>query len=86
MGNKLESTLALMGNTPEAKDRWAELQNKGGAVNFNVAKAPYNVWGGQYTQIRPRGATYAHPEGIDAAFEAEKQKYPGILGLLSKQK
>lgn len=84
MGNILNTTTALMANTPEAKDRWAELQNKGGKVNFNVVKSPYDVWGGQYTQIRPRGATYAHPEGIDAAYAKAQQPILGLLDLIAE--
>jgi hypothetical protein len=72
-----------MANTPEAKDRWAELQNLGGKNNFNVVKSPYDVWNGQYTQIRPRGATYAHPEGIDAAYAKAQRPILGLLGLMS---
>jgi hypothetical protein len=82
MGNKGKIAALLMDNA----DMWAESQNAGGKVNFNVDKSPYDVWNGKYTAIRPRGATYAHPEGIDAAYDAEKQKYPGIIGLLNKYK
>lgn len=85
MGNKLNSTLALMANTPEAKDRWAEFHNLGGKNNFNVVKSPYDVWNGQYTQIRPRGATYAHPEGIDAAYVKARQPILGLLDLIVKK-
>lgn len=85
MGNKLNSTLALMANTPEAKDRWAEFHNLGGKNNFNVVKSPYDVWNGQYTQIRPRGATYAHPEGIDAAYVKAHQPILGLLDLIVKK-
>lgn len=59
------------------KDRWVEMVNeKFGDNQFNVAKSPYDVWSGKYTQIRPRGATYANPEGIDAAYN----KALGMLG------
>lgn len=51
------------------KDRWAAAQNANGKVAFNVAKSPYEVWDGRYTQIRPKGATFEHPEGIDAAWK-----------------
>jgi hypothetical protein len=53
-----------------AKDIWAEAHNSGNTAAFNTAKSPYDVWSGQYTQIRPRGATFMHPEGIDAAWKA----------------
>jgi hypothetical protein len=53
-----------------AKDLWAISQNTGGKVAFNTVKSPYDVWSGQYSQIRPRGATFMHPEGIDAAWKA----------------
>ena len=41
----------------------------GGGNAFNLAKSPYDVWGGQYKHIRPYGATFSHPEGLEAAYK-----------------
>ena len=54
----------------DAKDIWAEAYNTGNTVAFNTAKGPYDVWNGKYTATRPKGATFMHPEGIDAAWKA----------------
>lgn len=59
------------------KDKWAELVNTGLPYSYNTAQSPYDIWNGKYTQIRPRGATYANPEGIEA-------NYTKALGLLDE--
>lgn len=79
MGNSLG--LLITGATNQ-RDAWAEIMNKVEPYSFNTAKSPYDVWNGKYSAIRPRGATYAHPEGIDAAFEKANS---GILGLFDKE-
>ena len=80
MGNKGSLTALLTNNA----DKWAESQNVGGKVNFNVVKSPYDVWGGKYTAIRPRGATFEHPEGIEAAYKKAQEPFLGLLGLIAK--
>jgi hypothetical protein len=79
MGNMAQYIVSGLSNN---RDAWAELKNKSKPYSFNTAKSPYDVWGGQYTAIRPKGATYAHPEGIDAAFEKDMG---GLLGLLKEK-
>lgn len=82
MGDKGSLTALLTGNA----DKWAESQNAGGLLNkFNIAKSPYDVWGGKYTAIRPRGATFEHPEGIDAAYAKARQPILGLLDLVVKK-
>jgi hypothetical protein len=81
MGNKGSLTALLTNNA----DQWAEWQNAGGKVNFNVVKSPYDVWNGKYTAIRPRGATFEHPEGIDAAYAKARQPILGLLDLIVKK-
>lgn len=67
-----------MARCTSTKDQWVNLVNERmGGNQFNVANSPYDVWSGKYTQIRPKGATYANPEGIDAA-------YNNALGMLGE--
>ena len=82
MGNSgVTDAIALMAAAKAGevkdKDKWAELVNKGIPYSYNTAQSPYDVWSGKYTQIRPRGATYANPEGIEA-------NYTKALGLLDE--
>ena len=79
MGGLAKAIVARSGISGGDMDKWAELVNKGTPYSYNVAKSPYDVWSGKYTQIRPRGATYANPEGIEAGYN---KAMGGLLGQL----
>lgn len=79
MGGLAEAIVGRSGISGGDMDKWAELVNKGTPYSYNVAKSPYDVWSGKYTQIRPRGATYANPQGIEAGYN---KAMGGLLGQL----
>lgn len=76
------------------KDAYVKAMNDQTPYSFNVAQNPYEIWDGRYNQLRPRGATFLHPEGIDAAWQKyqptvqDMQNRPqwqqGLLGFFAQ--
>lgn len=61
-------------------DKWAEMINKQWPYTYNTAKSPYDVWSGKYTQVRPRGATFLSPDGIEADYNKAKSNLLDAIG------
>lgn len=64
---------------------WAKIMNKQTPYSFNTVNKP-EWFNGTYnwTQVRPMGATFLHPEGTAAAYE-KSIPVQGLLSLFGNQ-
>ena len=64
---------------------WANIMNKQTPYSFNTVNKP-EWFNGTYnwTQVRPMGATFLHPEGTAAAYE-KRIPVQGLLSLFGNQ-
>ena len=77
----------FQGFKPPSVMEWGNMQNQASPYSFNTVNRPdwfnatYN-----WTQTRPMGATYAHPEGLQDAYDKRLSQNPfsGLLGLFNK--
>ena len=77
----------FQGFKPPSVMEWGNMQNQASPYSFNTVNRPdwfnatYN-----WTQTRPMGATYAHPEGLQAAYDKSMSQNPfsWLLGLFNK--
>lgn len=73
---------SILQGKPVSMNEFASLVNASTPYSFNMVNKP-EWFDGTYnwTQIRPMGATYLHPEGVSAAYQNAKAN-----GFFDKQK
>lgn len=75
---------ALQGK-PVSMNEFASLMNASTPYSFNMVNKP-DWFNGTYnwTQVRPMGATFLHPEGVSEAYKNAKAS--GMLSMFENEK